>query len=34
MASDVETIKIELVDFEKLCNFIVGRIFKWIYLLP
>jgi hypothetical protein len=28
MASDVETIKIELVDLKKLCNFIVGHIFK------
>jgi hypothetical protein len=25
MASDVETINIELVDLEKLCNFIVGN---------
>jgi hypothetical protein len=34
MASDVETIEIELVNLEKLCNFIVGHIFKWIHLVP
>jgi hypothetical protein len=28
MVSDVETIKIKLVDLKKLCNFIVGHIFK------
>jgi hypothetical protein len=28
MASDVETIKTELVDLKKLYNFIVGHIFK------
>jgi hypothetical protein len=28
MVSDVETIKIEFVDIKKLCNFIVGHIFK------
>jgi hypothetical protein len=28
----VETIKIELVDLKKLCNFLVGHIFKWIHL--
>jgi hypothetical protein len=34
MASDVETIKIEIVDLEKVCNFIVANIFSWIYLVP
>jgi hypothetical protein len=28
MVSDVETIKIKLVDLKKLCNFIVDHIFK------
>jgi hypothetical protein len=34
MASDVETINIELVDLEKLCNFIVGNIFNRIHFMP
>jgi hypothetical protein len=34
MVSDVETIKIELVDLKKLWNFIVSHIFKWINLVP
>jgi hypothetical protein len=33
MVLDVETIKIKLVDLEKLYNFIVSRIFKLIYLI-
>jgi hypothetical protein len=33
MVLDVETIKIKLVDLEKLYNFIVGHIFKLIYLI-
>jgi hypothetical protein len=28
MISDVETIKIKLVNLKKLCNFIVGHIFQ------
>jgi hypothetical protein len=32
--SDVETIKIKLLDLKKLCNFIVGHIFKWTHLVP
>jgi hypothetical protein len=32
--SDVETIKIEVVDLEKVCNFTDDNIFNWIYLVP
>jgi hypothetical protein len=31
---ECRTIKIEVVDLEKLCNFIVGNIFNWIQLVP
>jgi len=34
MTSDEETTNMEVVDLEKLCNFVVDNFFIWIHLVP
>ena len=34
MTSDEETTNMEVVDLEKLCNFVVDNFFIWIHLGP